>query len=247
MNFPISLGKFSSFVEKIVQLSIEGKSHMVCVANVHMFIEAYKQSSFAKIIKQADLITPDGQPLIWALDWLYDVKQDRVSGMDLLPSLLEKMSELGIGAYFYGGTEAMKQNSIPYFKTYHPNLKVLGFHIPPFGDYDQIIEKEVIEEINSYSPSIVFVILGCPKQEKWMYYVKSKINTVMVGIGGAFPVMIGMQRRCPSWMQKFGLEWLYRLSQEPIRLFKRYLFTNSLFIFLFLKTFLNKKIVKTIK
>lgn len=244
INFPISLGSFSSFIDQIIERSYQKKSSLVCVANVHMFIEAYKQKDFALMIRQSDIVTPDGQPLIWALKWLYDIKQERVSGMDLLPALLQKMSCFGISAYFYGGTEAMKKNAKSYFKDHCPNLKVAGFHIPPVGEYDQIIANDIIEEINNSSPNVVFVILGCPKQEKWMHHMKDKVNTVMIGIGGALPVMLGMQKRSPKWMQKYGLEWLYRLQQEPLRLFKRYWQTNSLFIYLFIKEFIKKRIIR---
>jgi N-acetylglucosaminyldiphosphoundecaprenol N-acetyl-beta-D-mannosaminyltransferase len=207
-----------------------------------MFIEAYQDDDFAVIIRQADIITPDGQPLIWALKWLHGIRQERVSGMDLLPALLEKMALIGISAYFYGGTEIMMKNAKDYLTVHYPNLKIAGFHTPPFGDYDQMIEKNVVDEINDSTPSIVFVILGCPKQEKWMSHMKDKINTVMIGIGGAFPVMLGMKKRSPKWMQNYGLEWLFRLTQEPVRLFKRYWHTNFLFIYVFLKTFIKKRL-----
>lgn len=242
MNFPISLGSFSSFVEEIVTLSSQQKSHLVCVANVHMFIEAYKQDDFARLLNKADIITPDGQPLIWALSWLHGIKQQRVSGMDILPVLLDRMSLNGVSAYFYGGTETMKEKAKSYLGTHYPNLKIAGFHNPPFTQHNFAVEKKIIDQINHSSPSIVFVILGCPKQEKWMFQMKDKINTVMIGIGGAFPVMLGMQKRSPKWMQKYGLEWLFRLSQEPRRLFKRYWQTNTLFVWIFVQEFIKRKL-----
>lgn len=241
MNFPISLESFSGFVEHIVGLSNQKRSFLVCVANVHMFIEAYKHNDFALIIKEANIITPDGQPLIWALRILNGIKQERVSGMDLLPELLSKMSDAGVSAYFYGGTKAMMENAKSYLRTHYPTLKIAGFHIPPFTEHNLAVEEKIIDQINKSSPSIVFVILGCPKQEKWMYQMKDKINTVMVGIGGAFPVMLGMQKRSPKWMQKNGLEWLFRLSREPRRLFKRYWQTNTLFVWIFVQEFIKRK------
>lgn len=242
INFPVSLGKFSDFVDSIITKSFQNTTSIVCVANVHMFIEAYKNKNFQQIINDSDFVTPDGQPLIWALQWLYGIRQERVSGMDLLPALLSKMSRVGVQAYFYGGTELMMKNTKKYLTSHYPDLKIAGFHSPPFGEQNGRLEPEVIQCINSSSPLIVFVILGCPKQEKWMASMKNKINTVMIGIGGALPVMIGVQKRAPRWMQRYGLEWLFRLSQEPRRLFKRYLYTNTLFTWIFIREFFKKKV-----
>ncbi|HVF97559.1 MAG TPA: WecB/TagA/CpsF family glycosyltransferase, partial [Flavisolibacter sp.] len=102
-------------------------------------------------------------------------------------------------------------------------------------------EKRIVEKINASGAAFVFVVLGCPKQEKWMAGMRGRIQAVMIGVGGALPVMIGDQRRAPRWMQKSGLEWLYRLVQEPGRLFKRYAVTNSFFIYLLMKAYLRKK------
>jgi N-acetylglucosaminyldiphosphoundecaprenol N-acetyl-beta-D-mannosaminyltransferase len=247
INFPVTTGKYKIFVDEILSLAFRKNSSIVCVANVHMFIEAYKNQKFLQIINSADLVTPDGRPLIWALQLLHGIKQDRVAGMDLLPDLLHNMAQQNISAYFYGGTQAMLNNTKTYLENKYPTLKIAGLYSPPFGTFDTEDdteeEKEVISKINAATPSVVFVILGCPKQEKWMASVQNKINTVMIGIGGAVPVMVGMQKRAPLWMQNTGLEWLYRLYQEPVRLFKRYFTTNSLFVWLFLKEFIRLKII----
>jgi len=242
INFSLTTGKFSLFTDFILDLSYQKTSSIVCVANVHMFIEAYKDQNFLQIINNAEIVTPDGRPLIWALQLLHGIKQDRVAGMDLLPDLLHKMALQNISVYFYGGTEAMLNNTKTYLENKYPKLKIAGFHSPPFGQLHNIEEKEIIAKINDSSPSVVFVVLGCPKQEKWMASMKDKINTVMIGIGGALPVMLGMQKRAPLWMQNNGLEWLFRLSQEPHRLFRRYISTNSLFLWIFLKEYLRVKI-----
>jgi N-acetylglucosaminyldiphosphoundecaprenol N-acetyl-beta-D-mannosaminyltransferase len=212
-----------------------------------MFIEGYKNKDFQKIINDSEFVTPDGQPLIWTLNWLYGIKQERISGMDLLPALLERMSTLGISAFFYGGTEIMMKITQNYIAEIYPNLKIAGFHSPPFSEQNEILDDKIMERINNSSPVILFVVLGCPKQEKWMYSIKDKLNTVMIGIGGALPVMIGMQKRAPKWMQKYGLEWLFRLYQEPRRLFKRYLYTNTLFLWIFIKEFFKIKFNPTSK
>jgi N-acetylglucosaminyldiphosphoundecaprenol N-acetyl-beta-D-mannosaminyltransferase len=210
-----------------------------------MFIEARKDQDFLQIIKDSEIVTPDGRPLTWALRILKGIKQDRVAGMDLLPDLLELMSEQHISAYFYGGHPELLNKAKIYLKDFYPDLNVAGFFSPPFCNSTPIEEHKIIEDINNALPSVVFVILGCPKQEKWMASMKGKINTVMIGIGGALPVMLGIQKRAPKWMQNYGLEWLFRLSQEPKRLFKRYWRTNNLFLWIFLKEYCKNKIFST--
>lgn len=247
LNFSLSLGIYSSFIDYIIKLAGQKRSSMVCFANVHMLIEAHKDQKFLQIINNSDLVTFDGRPLVWALKLLYGIKQERVAGMDLLPDLLHKMSIQNSSAYFYGGTEAMLNNTKTYLKNKFPKLKIAGFYTPPFCPQlncrlRNIEDKKIIAKINDLSPSVVFVVLGCPKQEKWMASMKNKINTVMIGIGGALPVMLGMQKRAPVWMQNNGLEWLFRLAQEPRRLFRRYASTNSLFLWIFLKEYLRVKI-----
>lgn len=228
-------------------LAHQKRSSVVCVANVHMFIEARKDPDFLKKIENSDIVTPDGQPLTWALNSLYGIKQDRVAGMDLLPDLLRVMSEQKISAYFYGGQPEMLGKARIYLNKAYPDLNVAGFYSPPFRPLTALEENKITEEINKTLPSVLFVILGCPKQEKWMASMKGKINTVMIGVGGALPVMLGIQKRAPRWMQNFGLEWLFRLSQEPIRLFRRYWQTNNLFVWIFLKEFFNIKILSALR
>lgn len=235
IHFPISCGKYSAFIDEIVGLGKTRKSSMVCVANVHMFIEAYKDRKFLEIVRNADIITPDGRPLVWALQLLNGIRQERVAGMDLLPDLLKKLELLNTSVYFYGGTQDMLKTTESYLNKTYPELKIAGFHSPPFGTTTTIEDEQIIDKINQLSPSVIFVVLGCPKQEKWMAMMKDKIDAVMIGIGGALPVMLGMQKRAPVWMQKNGLEWLFRLSLEPRRLFKRYVRTNSFFFVDFVK------------
>jgi N-acetylglucosaminyldiphosphoundecaprenol N-acetyl-beta-D-mannosaminyltransferase len=247
LDFNITRGKYASFIDYIISMSQRGISSTVCVANVHMFIEAYKDKEFLKIINDADIVTPDGKPLTWALQFLYGIKQDRVAGMDLLPNLLQVMSKQRMPVYFYGGASEMVEQTEQYLKTRFPDLLIAGLYSPPFRAFDESEEMKMTDHINDTKPSIVFVILGCPKQEKWMAAMKGKINAVMIGVGGALPVMIGTQKRAPKWMQRSGLEWFFRLYQEPRRLFKRYAVTNSLFIWIILKEFIKIKCLAPLK
>ena len=239
----ISTGKYHDFIEKIVELSYNRSSSYVCVANVHMCIEAHQHPDFQNIVNSADLVTPDGMPLVFALKMLYGIDQHRVAGMDLLPDLLKIASQQELKLFFYGGTDEMLDNTKAYICKNYPGLEHAHFCSPPFRKLSNAEENEIVAKINESEANIVFVALGCPKQERWMFKMKGKVNACMIGIGGALPVMIGMQKRAPLWMQKSGLEWLFRLSQEPKRLFKRYFITNSLFIYLFLKEYVGRRLI----
>jgi N-acetylglucosaminyldiphosphoundecaprenol N-acetyl-beta-D-mannosaminyltransferase len=235
ISISISTGSYLSFVDRLIQMSETSGSTYTCVANVHMLVEAHKDPAFASVVNNADLITPDGLPLTWGLKLLYGLKQDRVAGMDLLPDLLKRSEQKSIPVYFYGGTEEMLSKTKEYSEKHYPSLKIAGMYSPPFRALSVEEEQSIIKKINVSGAKFVFVALGCPKQEKWMASMKGLVNACMIGIGGALPVLVGMQKRAPLWMQKYGLEWLYRLLQEPKRLFKRYAVTNTLFLWLLFK------------
>ncbi len=164
--------------------------------------------------------------------------------MDLLPDLLQRAVASNLSVYFYGGKDDLLSETLKYLNLNFPNLKVAGSCSPPFHKLSAAEEEAHVEEINNSGAQLVFVVLGCPKQEKWMASMKGRINAMMVGIGGALPVMIGLQKRAPAWMQNAGLEWMFRFLQEPVRLFGRYSFTNSLFLYLMLKEYLWLKLFK---
>ena len=243
-EFNISCGRYADFLNEIISTAKQHNSSYICIANVHMFIEAYRDKDFLKVIDKADIVTPDGMPLVLALRFLKGVLQDRVAGMDLLPDLLKNAEQENIKIFFYGGTEIMLQKAKQYLTEYYPNLIVGGYYSPPFRVLNESENYDIINLINDSGSGIVFVVLGCPKQEKWMYSMKGKINACMIGIGGALPVLVGMNKRAPKWMQKRSLEWFYRLMQEPRRLFKRYLITNSLFVYIVMKEYFKMKAKK---
>jgi N-acetylglucosaminyldiphosphoundecaprenol N-acetyl-beta-D-mannosaminyltransferase len=244
INFEISTGKYSSFISDILALAKQRSSSNVCVANVHMFIEAYQDKNFINVVNDADIVTPDGRPLAWGLRLLHGIKQERVAGSDLLPDILEQMMMQGLSAYFYGGSEDLLERTGSYLKNAYPDLKIAGLHSPPFRQLSREEEQEVVNTINNSGASVVFVVLGCPKQEKWMASMKGRINAVMIGIGGALPLLVGLYKRAPRWMQANGLEWVFRLFQEPRRLFKRYAVTNPLFLYLIFREYVSMRILK---
>ncbi|MDP1817333.1 MAG: WecB/TagA/CpsF family glycosyltransferase [Leadbetterella sp.] len=235
ISINISLGNFETFIKKIVDLGQKKQSTYVCVANVHMCIETYRNSAFADIVNHAVITTPDGMPLVKALKWLYGVVQEKVSGPDLMPRVLKAAEQEGLKVYFYGSTQPILEKLDAFCMDHFPNLSLAGVYSPPFRVLTDAETLEDIKRINDSDANIVFVALGCPKQERWMASMKGKINAVMIGVGGAFPMLVGVEKRAPLWMQHNGLEWFYRLIQDPQRLFKRYLVTNTSFLYLVFK------------
>ncbi|SDR77950.1 WecB/TagA/CpsF family glycosyltransferase [Christiangramia echinicola] len=242
LSLNITLGAYPEFLDILISMSKSNQSSYTCVANVHMLVEAYKDKQFADLVNSAELVTPDGMPLAKGIQLLYGKKQDRVAGMDLLPDLLRISEKDKLKVLFYGGTQDMLENTKLYCERVYPDLSLAGLISPPFRVLSMEEEDAYIAQINSSGANFVFVALGCPKQEKWMAAMKGRINACMIGIGGALPVLIGMQKRAPKWMQDASLEWLFRFTQEPKRLFKRYFHTNSLFLFLFTRKFLKTKL-----
>jgi N-acetylglucosaminyldiphosphoundecaprenol N-acetyl-beta-D-mannosaminyltransferase len=243
IGLEIDTGHYRSFVSKVLCMS-QSKSSYTCIANVHMLVEAYGNAGFAKIVNNADLVTPDGVPLTWGLMLLHGIKQDRVAGMDLLPDVLREAARNQISVYFYGGTEAMHSLLREQLPRSYPLLIVAGMFSPPFRDLTQDEITQTVEIINKSEAKVVIVCLGCPKQELWMGSMKNRINATMIGVGGALPVLLGIRKRAPRWMQNCGLEWLFRLLQEPWRLFFRYAITNSIFIYLLSKEIVRVRIFK---
>lgn len=233
-----------SFADSLTQVSNRGLQHQrgfVCFANVHMTIEAYNDSNFQLLLDKALLILPDGKPIALACKWLYKKKQERISGMDFMPAILEQAHKQSSRLFLYGSTPKVLDNIKDKIRSNYPGAIIAGAISPPFRQLNESEIKEHITQINESGAHYVLVALGCPKQEKWMAANYDSINAVLLGLGGAFPVTAGLQKRSPAWMQKLSLEWLYRLAQEPRRLFKRYLYTNTLFLWLLAKEFLKKK------
>ena len=234
ISLDIDLFSYKDSIKKIMEDARDRKRGYVCFANVHMIIEAYQDKQFAKDVNNATLVLPDGMPLVKTLKLFYGIEQDRVAGMDVMPDLIRIASNNNLKLFFFGTTPELLEKIRLKIEKDFPKTDVVGLFSPPFNE--PLNNDLYTEMINSSGANLVFVALGCPKQEKWMAQNSSKINAMLLGVGGAFPVFAGVASRAPLFMQNTGLEWVYRLYQEPKRLFKRYLFTNSIFLFLVLKT-----------
>lgn len=229
---PVTALPAAEQLETILAWAEAHEHRMVCVANVHMLMEARWDEAFGSLLKQADLVTPDGTPLVWMMRRLGAPGQDRLAGMDMLPELCRLAADRSIGVYFLGSTPETLARMRERLEAECPTLRIAGMESPPFRPLTPEEEAAMVERIRASGAGIVMVSLGCPKQERWMAAHRDRLPAVLIGIGAAFPVYAGTQRMAPQWMRDGGLEWLYRLAQEPRRLFRRYWRTNLPFLWL---------------
>lgn len=229
-----------SWDETLAQLLMWARcceSRYVCICNVHSVVTATQDTEYGRVVNEADMATPDGAPVAWMLRRLGNVGQQRINGPDLMwryceqnQNLDSRLREDDGGVFFYGSTEetlaVLKNKLLAAF----PNLKIAGAISPPFRALTPDEDDAIVAKINASGAGVVWVSLGCPKQELWMAAHRGRINAVMIGVGAAFDYHAGTIKRAPEWMQDCGLEWLHRLVSEPRRLWKRYLVTNTLFV-----------------
>lgn len=209
------------------------ESRYVCAANVHMVMEVHDDALFANLINHADLVTPDGMPLVWGLRLLGFKSQQRVYGPTLTLHVCEAAAREGIPIGLFGGTEDSLEDFCTFLRRSFPTLTIACRIAPPFrllsDDEDLIFTQQIVDS----GTRILFVGLGCPKQERWMAAHQPKIQAVMLGVGAAFDFHSGRVKQAPAILQKCGLEWFFRLCMEPRRLWKRYLKHNPRFLVLF--------------
>lgn len=203
----------------------------ICISNVHTTIMSYDNAEYCKIQNQAALALPDGKPLSVICRKRGFPDAERVTGPDLMGEIFKCSKEYGYKHYFYGGKpETLKILERRLKEQYQ--LNIVGMYSPPFRQLTEEEDQEAVRKINEAHADFIWVGLGAPKQEYWMYKHQNKVNGLMIGVGAGFDYFTGNIKRAPMWMQKCSLEWLYRLFQEPRRLFKRYLVTNTKFLWL---------------
>lgn len=235
IGFPVSTLSFDEQTNTIVQWAQARLSKVVCVSNVHMLMEGHWRSNFAQVLLSADILTPDGMPLVWMISWMKRRAQDRVAGMELMQALCQQAELAGVSLFLLGSTPEMLAKIQQQLLGDFPNLKVSGMLSPPFRPLSEEENAAIAHTINNSQAGLVFVSLGCPKQEFWMHSHREQVSAVMVGLGGAFSVYAGVKQWAPEWVRSLGLEWLYRLMQEPGRLWKRYAVTIPPFLWLAFK------------
>ena len=242
INSWISVTSYEDATHRIEDLAKPSASCYIIAANVHVVMTAYWQPHYQNIINQAALVTPDGMPLVFGMRLLGIKNQTRVYGPDLMLACCDRFQKTKTPIYLYGSTTTTLENLQHRLKQHFPNLIIAGTHAPPFRPLTPEEEATDIKRIHHSGAKVVFVSLGCPKQEEWMARQQGKLGAVMIGVGAAFSFHSGEVSQAPRWLMKLGLEWLYRFSQEPRRLWKRYLINNPTFLVLFARQLLKEKI-----
>ena len=205
--------------------------HYVCVTGVHGVMESQRDENLRRIHNRAGLVTPDGMPLVW-LSRLKGFRHvERVYGPDLMLALCGRSAAKGYRHFFYGGAQGVPEQLAARLQERFPGLQVAGTFSPPFRPLTPEEDDQIIQMINEAAPDIVWVGLSTPKQERWMAEHVGRLTApVLIGVGAAFDFLTGRKPQAPRWMQRAGLEWLFRLLTEPRRLWRRYLINNPLFV-----------------
>lgn len=228
--------------QRILRWAKDYHGRYICVSNVHMCIETVESEEFKAIVNSADLVVSDSQVLAWALKVLGEWDEVTVvRGMDLMIRLCEGAERIGLRVGLYGGApdslKGLKEVLVDRF----PDLLIVVTISPPFRALDPVERLAYVGEINQSGVNLLFVGLGCPKQERWMADNKADLKCTMIGVGAAFDFISGAVDPSPSWVHPMGLEWLWRLTHEPKRLWCRYARTNTKFIWLVIQQMLGRK------
>ncbi|MEX2382389.1 MAG: WecB/TagA/CpsF family glycosyltransferase [Opitutales bacterium] len=232
-------------VARILAWAKAGDSRQVCLSDVHMVMESYDRPDFRKIVNESDLVTPDGMPLVWALR-LWGIRNPtRVYGPDLTIHLLEAAARKDLPIGLYGGTEESLETFVSAIEGRFPDARITCKIAPPFRPLTEEEDDRYTRQIVESKASILFVGIGCPKQELWIAAHKGIIPAVMLGVGAAFDFHSHRVRQAPRWMQGAGLEWLFRVSMEPRRLWKRYAKHNPRFIILITAAWIRSRLTRS--
>ena len=207
------------------------KGDYICVSNVHTTVMAYRDKEYRKVQNSGAMALPDGQPLSIVSRKRGFSEARRVPGPDLMPAILDLSQKTGYRHYFYGSTEATLEALRAALLRRYPKLRIAGMYSPPFRELTKEEDGEIVRRINESGADFVWVALGAPKQERWMYEHRHRINSLMIGVGAAFDFTAGTTKRAPMWMQKLCLEWVFRILRDPRRMLPRYLNTNFAFVY----------------
>lgn len=231
LGIPISATDYTSVVNYAVATAQRRESAVISLFAVHAVVTSARDVALRDAVASFDIVAPDGQPVRWALNAIYGTRlDDRVYGPELMLRLCERAAQEGIAIYLYGGSPKVSQVLPERLRARYPRLHVAASESPPYRPLTDLERAELIDRINRSGAGIVFIGLGCPKQDRFAHDIRTEISAVQVCVGAAFDFHSGNKPMAPRFMQRTGLEWLYRLIQEPRRLWKRYLVTNTLFV-----------------
>ena len=239
----LCIGNYLNFANLLISLSKEGTAIRLHAANVHMLMEGHDNPAFQEIINTADLVVPDGVPLVWALRLLGHPNATRVYGPTLTLHVCDAASREGVPIGLYGGVPESLQEFKAFLHHEYPGIRIACAIAPPFRNLTQEEDDAYTQEILDSGARILFVGIGCPKQEWWMYNHRDRLPLVMLGVGAAFDFHSGRVKQSPAFLQRLGLEWAFRLVMEPKRLWKRYAKHNPRFVYLFARQLIRQRLL----
>ena len=239
LKIPVAITSYKEVVNWATIPACDRQGKYICVANVHMCMEAFDDREFCRVVNDADLVVPDGRPLAWGLSALGHRKSTQVRGSDLMLKICARAEKEQIAIGLFGGTPDVLDRLHFFLRKKFPLLKIPFAHSPPFRPLTRDEDENYVREINKSGVRVLFLGIGCPKQEKWMAGHRKNLSCLMIGVGAAFDFFSGRIKPAPRWMQKAGLEWTYRLAHDFRRLWRRYLKHNPRFIWHFSKQWLS--------
>lgn len=243
ISMNVDVTNTSQTLDRVIALTTTKTGAYICVSNVHMCMEVFDSPEFESVVNSADLVIPDGRPLSWAQKLLGYSEAEQVRGQDIMNAICQQSGSKNLNIGLYGGSsDELLQQVISELKSTHPDINITFSYSPPFRPLTGEEDQNIIQQINNSNVNVLFVGIGCPKQEHWMAEHKNSLNCVMLGVGAAYDFIAGSKKHAPRWMQRVGLEWLFRLCSEPQRLWKRYLQQNPRFIYYFTKQLINHKL-----
>ncbi|TWI63379.1 N-acetylglucosaminyldiphosphoundecaprenol N-acetyl-beta-D-mannosaminyltransferase [Desulfobotulus alkaliphilus] len=238
----VDLIGFDQALNKVIELAHRGAGFYVCVSNVHMCMEVFDSDDLKRVVDDADLVIADSRVIYAAQRILGHKSGGHVRGQDIMDALCARSARQNLRIGLYGGSDAdVLERVEDSIRKQYPDASIVYRYAPPFRSLTPEEDRQVIDEINAARVNVLFVGIGCPKQEYWMAAHKGSLDCVMLGVGAAFDFISGAKKHAPRWMQKSGLEWVFRLCSEPKRLWKRYFKQNPRFIYHFFKGLFLKK------
>ncbi len=242
LEVPIAVLTMTEAIQQVNQWVATGsRAHLVTFVNAHMAVEAQLRPNFRQSLREMDLNCPDGAPVFWLARREHGTRVGKISGPEFMPMFCEQSVALGHRHFLYGGTEGVAAEAGEALQKRYPGIQIAGHFCPPFRPLDNAERAAVIATINSSGADVVWVCLGCPKQEQWMTEMRDHLQAkVVLAVGQALDILAGRTKRAPALLRNYGGEWAYRLVKEPRRLWKRYMVTNSLFVLFVLRERLDR-------
>lgn len=244
LKVPISVVTMNEAIHRVNGWVAAGhaRPRLVTFTNVHMVVESYLSPKYREALSEMDMNCPDGAPVYWLVRRRFGSSVGKVAGPEFMPLFCGQSAERGHKHFLYGGAPGVAHEAGTTLRQRFPNIQIVGHYCPPFRKLNAQEEDEIVSTINESGADVVWVCLGCPKQEQWIFSMRDRLHSkVLLAVGQAFDILAGKTNRCPQALTNIGAEWVYRLFKEPRRLWKRYLVTNCLFLLFLLQEKIGEK------